>query len=108
MTVIDCVAEVSDPEPNDMAYAVPAVPLIPRLLNVATPLTAVAVAVPTVPPFAPLTDAVTVSVESETKLLPESRMRTLGCVVKAAPDAVPSAAVTKEILVGAPVVTAME
>jgi hypothetical protein len=78
------------------------------LLNVATPLTAAAAAVPTVPPFAPLTDAVTVSVESDTKLPPESKMFTLGWVVNAAPDAVPSAAVAKRISAGAPVVTEME
>ena len=61
-----------------MVYAVPAVPVIPRLLNVATPLEAVAVVVPT--SVAPeLTEAVTtVELSLVTTLLPWSCNETCG------------------------------
>ena len=75
-----------------MVYEVPAVPLIPKLLEkVATPFTAVAVVVPTNPPPEEIV-AVTVLVESPTATLPaESCTSIIGCVVKATPEAVPTA-----------------
>ena len=88
-----------------MVYAVPAVPEIPRLLNVATPLDAVAVVVPiSVAPA--LTEAViTVELSLITTLFPESCNDTCGCVVNAAPDAVPTGVRTETTLVGALVTT---
>ena len=80
--VTDCVATVRAFPPYVaeyvMVYAVPAVPEIPRLLNVATPLEAVAVVVPT--SVAPaLTDAViTVELSFVTTLLPKSCNDTCG------------------------------
>ena len=59
--VIDCVALVRPVAANVKVYAVLAVPVIPTLVNVATPDTAVAVAVPTTVPPA-LTVIVTTSV----------------------------------------------
>ena len=61
-----------------MVYAVPAVPEIPKLLNVATPFTAVAVRVPTSDAPA-LTEAVTtVELSLTTTLLAESCSETCG------------------------------
>jgi hypothetical protein len=83
-----CVAEVRLDEAKVTVYVVPAVPLMPRLLNVATPLDALTDAVPTVlPPV--LTEAVTAADELVTVLPAESSTRTTGCVVNAAPDEVP-------------------
>ena len=73
----------------------PAVPLIPRVLNVAIPLDAFTDAVPTELPPA-LTVAVTAADEPDTKLPAESSTRTTGCVVNAAPDAVPCACVVSD------------
>jgi hypothetical protein len=78
VTVIDWVAADRDPDPNDMVYVVPAVPRMPKLEKVATPLEALAVVVPTVPPPEPLTDAVTVMAEFSTRLPAESSTRTTG------------------------------
>ena len=82
----------------------PAVPEIPRLVNVATPLEEVAVAVPTVLP-PELTDAVTTAEEVVTTFPAESSTRTTGCVVNAAPEAVPCAGVVSDKDAAAPVVT---
>ena len=74
--ITDCVATVRALPPYVaeyvMVYAVPAVPVIPRSSNVATPLDAVAVRVPT--SVAPaLTEAVTtVELSIVTTLFPES------------------------------------
>jgi hypothetical protein len=75
------------------------------LLNVATPLTAVAVAVPTnVAPV--LTVAVTTDELSlVTTLLPTSCNDTCGWVLNAAPDAVPTGVRTETTFVGAEVTT---
>ena len=79
--------------------------MIPRLLNVATPLDAVAVVVPT--SVAPaLTEAViTVELSLVTTLSPESCNDTWGWVVNAAPDAVPTGVRTETIFVGSLVTT---
>lgn len=73
-------------------YAVPAVPVIPRLLNVATPDDVVAVAVPTsVPPVEIV--AVTVLAAYVVTVLPAASFTAIcGCVENAAPDAVPTEA----------------
>jgi hypothetical protein len=84
---------------------VPAVPLIPRLLNVATPLTAVAVAVPTSVAPALTVAVTTVELSLVTTLLPTSCNDTCGCVVNAAPDAVPEGFRTETTLVGVEVTT---
>ena len=88
-----------------MVYAVPAVPEIPKLLNVATPLETVAVRVPT--SVAPsLTVAVTtVALSFVTTLLPKSCNDTCGWVVNAAPDAVPTGVRVDTTFVGALVTT---
>ena len=88
-----------------MVYAVPAVPEIPKFSKVATPLTAVAVRVPT--RTAPvLTVAVTtVELSLTTTLLPTSCNDTCGCVEKAAPDAVPTGMRTETTFVGSLVTT---
>ena len=52
------VAVVKEPEVKVSVYAVPAVPLMPALVKVATPATALTVVVPTVVPL-PLTVMVT-------------------------------------------------
>ena len=68
--VIDCVVEVSEPEEKVTVYAVPAVPELPRFVNVATPLTAVAVVVPI--NVAPVeTAAVTTELESLVSVFPD-------------------------------------
>ena len=59
--VIFCVAEVRLVEAKVSVYCVPAVPLMPTLVKVATPFTAFTVVVPTVVPF-PLTVIVTAAV----------------------------------------------
>ena len=76
--VIFCVAEVKLVEANVSVYCVPAVPLMPTLVKVATPFTAVAVTEPTMVPL-PLTVMVTIVELSETTVLPAlSRMVTTG------------------------------
>lgn len=63
---------------------------MPRLVKVATPLEAFTEVVPTVlPPVLTLAD--TEADEVVTVLPAESSTRTTGCVVNAAPDAVPCA-----------------
>ena len=73
-----------------IVYAVPAVPVMPRFVKVATPADAVAVVVPTrVPPDE--MEAVTTVDESEVSTLPEESVTEIcGCVVNAAPEAVPA------------------
>ena len=83
----------------------PAVPLIPRLLNVATPLTAVADVVPTSVAPALTVAVTTVELSLVTTLLPTSCNDTCGCVVNAAPDAVPEGFRTETTLVGVEVTT---
>ena len=86
-------------------YAVPAVPVIPRLLNVTIPLTDVAVIVPT--REAPLLTVAVTTVESSlvTTAPPESFSDTCGCVVNAAPDAVPTGVRTETTWVGSDATT---
>ena len=71
-------------------YAVPAVPEMPRLVNVATPFTAVAVVAPT--SVAPDdTVAVTTVLESDVATFPPASVTdTCGWVVNAAPVVVPA------------------
>ncbi|MFM8352740.1 MAG: hypothetical protein ACKN9D_16960, partial [Actinomycetales bacterium] len=91
---------------NVTVWAVLAVPVMPRLVNVATPLDAVAVEVPTI--VAPLlTDAVTARVLDVTVLPPASWIATTGWVVNAEPEIAPLAAVVMPSLLAAPAVTVM-
>jgi hypothetical protein len=84
---------------------VPDVPESPRVVKVATPEEAVAVAVPTRVPPAETVAVITV-VESVVTVLPAaSRIVTCGCVVNAAPDAVPTDCRVNERADGAPAVT---
>ena len=69
---------------------VPEAPVIPKFVNVAIPLTALLVAVPTAVP--PLNVAAT-DVLAETVLPPESFIVITGCVVNADPEIEPAAAV---------------
>jgi len=80
---------------------VPDVPVIPKFVNVATPLTAFLAAVPTAVP--PLNVAAT-DVLAETVLPPESLIVITGCVVNADPDTEPAAAVVTASCVAAPTV----
>ena len=83
-----------------------AVPVIPRLVKVATPETVFAVAVPTsVPPEEMV--AVMVVPVVVTVLLPESCKVTCGWVVNAAPDAVPTDDLDRFNLVAAPAAIAI-
>jgi hypothetical protein len=68
----------------------PAVPVIRRLVNVATPATAVAVVVPESVPVPEAIDATTVPVNDVTVLSPESVTRTTGWVVIIALVAAPT------------------
>ena len=95
VTVIDCVAVVSDPAENVTVYAVPAVPPIPRFVKVATPLTAVAVVVPTRAPPVDIEAVTTVELSAVTIFALASLIEITGCVVNAAPAAVPTAAVVR-------------
>ena len=102
--VIFCVAEVRLAEANVSVYCVPAVPLMPTLVKVATPFTAFTVVVPTVVPL-PLTVMVTIVELSETTVFPPlSRMATTGWVVKADPLALPAAWVVTPNCVAVPTV----
>ena len=84
-------AEVSEPEAKVTVYCVPAVPVMPRPVKVATPADTVAVVVPTSVPPAEI-DAVTTVDTSEVSTLPElSVTETWGTVVNTAPEAVPTA-----------------
>ena len=100
----DCVATVRSSSSTVaeyvMVYVVPATPIMPRSTNVATPLTAVAVVVPT--NVAPLpTEAVTTVVLSLVTTLPlPSCSATCGCVENAAPTAAPSGSRTETTWVG--------
>ena len=80
--VTDCVATVRAFPPYVaeyvMVYAVPAVPVIPRLLNVAIPFTAVAVRVPTSVAPALTVAVTTVALSFVTTLLPKSCNDTCG------------------------------
>ena len=96
--VIDCVVDVSVPAEGAVAnvsvYAVPATPLIPTLVKVATPEDAVTVEVPTT--VAPaLTVIVTCCAELATFVPAASWMCTTGCVVKAEPLAAVAALVVR-------------
>ena len=88
-----------------MVYAVPAVPVIPKLSKVATPFTAVAVRVPTRDAPALTIAVTTVELSLTTTLLPKSCNDTRGCVVNAAPDAVPTGVRTETTFVGEDVTT---
>ena len=81
------VAAVSNGEEVNVRVKGPAVPVNFNPLNVATPLTAVAVSVVAkVPPAPEAIATVTVVVESVITVLPfASTMRTTGCWVKALP-----------------------
>ena len=99
--VIDCVATVR-PDAVNVIVNVPAVPTIPKLVNEATPLTALTVTVPiNVPPEPAVMEAVT-DEPVETVLLAESWKVTTGWVVKAIPETAPAAFVVLTILVAAP------
>ena len=93
-----------------MVYEVPAVPVIPRSVNVAAPVvvSTAAVVVPTNKPL-PLIcviAAVTVAVYEVTTRFCAFASETTGCVVKAAPEALPDEYVVRINLVGvAPKVT---
>ena len=76
---------------------------MPKLLKVATPDEAVAVAVPTKVPL--VTDAVTTALEAVTVFPAESLIVITGCVLNAAPDAAPEAAVDTAIWLTAPAPT---
>jgi hypothetical protein len=80
----------------------PAVPVIRRLVNVATPATAVAVVVPESVPVPEAIDATTLPVNDVTVLSPESVTRTTGWVVKADPLTAPDGWVVIIALVAAP------
>ncbi len=84
------VAVVKEPEVKVRLYAVPAVPLMPTLMKVATPATALTVVVPTV--AAPvLTVMVTEAVLLVTVLPAASLIVITGWVVNAEPLAEPAA-----------------
>jgi hypothetical protein len=68
----------------------PAVPVITRLVNVATPATAATVVVPESVPLPEAIDATTLPVNDVTVLSPESVTLTTGCVVKADPLTAPA------------------
>jgi hypothetical protein len=78
----------------------PAVPVITRLVNVATPATAATVVVPESEPEA--IDATTLPVNDVTVLSPESVTLTTGWVVKADPLTAPAGWVVIIALVAAP------
>jgi hypothetical protein len=80
----------------------PAVPVITRLVNVATPATAVAVVVPESVPVPEAIDATTLLVNDVTVLSPESVTLTTGWVVKADPLTAPAGWVVIIALVAAP------
>ena len=86
------VAVVKEPEVKVRVYAVPAVPLMPTSEKVATPATALTVAVPTVVPL-PLTVMITEAVLVVTMLPKVSLMVIMGWVVNAEPLAEPAAGV---------------
>jgi hypothetical protein len=95
------VAVVKLPEVKVSVYAVPAVPLMPTLVKVATPATALTVVVPTVVP-SPLTVMVTAAVLLVTVLPKASLMVMTGWVVKAEPLAAPAAFVVSVAWLAAP------
>jgi hypothetical protein len=80
----------------------PAVPVITRLVNVATPATAVAVVVPESVPVPEAIDATTLPVNDVTVLSPESVTLTTGWVVKADPLTAPAGWVVIIALVADP------
>jgi hypothetical protein len=80
----------------------PAVPVITRLVNVATPATAVAVVVPESVPVPEAIDATTLLVNDVTVLSPESVTLTTGWVVKADPLTAPAGWVVIIALVADP------
>jgi hypothetical protein len=80
----------------------PAVPVITRLVNVATPATAVAVVVPESVPVPEAILATTSLVNDVTVLSPESVTLTTGWVVKADPLTAPAGWVVIMALVAAP------
>ncbi len=65
-------------------------PLIDRLVKVATPLTAATVVVPLKVPVPEAIEATTLTVDEVTVFPDESVMRTTGWVVKATPAAAPA------------------
>jgi len=90
-------------------YVVPATPLIPKVVNVAIPLAAVALCVPTSDPPDEIV-AVTIDVESAVTVFPPlSLMVTTGLVLKAAPDALgEDDGVVSAICVATPVETVID
>jgi hypothetical protein len=101
VTVTFCVATVNPVAVKVMVYE-PAGPVIPRLVNDATPLTALTVTVPiNDPPEPAVMDAVT-DEPVETVLLAESWKVRTGWVVKAAALTAPAAFVVLTIFVAAP------
>ena len=95
------VAVVKEPEVKVSVYAVLAVPLIPTLVKVAMPATALMVVVPTVVPLL-LTVMVTEAVLLVTVLPKASLMVITGWVVNAEPLAEPAALVVSVTWVAAP------
>jgi len=83
----------------------PAVPVITRLVNVATPATAVAVVVPESVPLPEAFETVTTAVDVVTVFPPESVTLTTGWVVKADPLTAPAGWVVIIALVAAPGLT---
>lgn len=104
VAVIDWLTGVRAPLENVSVYPVPPVPVMPAFEKVATPLTAVAVAVPTAVPPA-LTVIVTTAPLSEVTVFPfASRTVTAGWVVNAEPFVAPAAEVVSASCDAAPVV----
>jgi len=83
----------------------PAVPVMTRLVNVATPATAATVVVPESVPVPEAIDTTTSPVNDVTVLLPESVTLTTGWVVKATPLTAPVGWVVIMALVAAPGLT---
>jgi hypothetical protein len=83
----------------------PAVPVITRLVNVATPATAATVVVPESVPVPEAIDATTLPVNDATELSPESVTLTTGWVVKEDPLTAPAGWVVIMALVAAPGLT---
>jgi len=100
------VAEVRPVEAKVRVYWVPAVPLIPALVKVTTPLTAFTVVVPTMVPL--LFTVMVTEAELLVTVLPKaSRMVITGCVVNADPLAEPAAWVVNASCVAVPKVGVM-
>ena len=100
------VAVVKEPEVKVSVYAVPAVPLMPTLVKVAIPLTALMLVVPTM--VAPLLTVMVTKAVLLVMVLPkESLIVTTGWVVNAEPLALPAAEVLSATWVAKPKVGVM-